>query len=94
MDFKQYRLPGYIKPLPECLSSDDVEYLWNKGAFKIPEIHLRNEIVRCYIDYVHPYMSFLDLKEFLQTKADVPITVLANITVNPGINNRKVTVVT
>ena len=31
----------------------------------IPETSLRNELLRCYVQYVHPYLPLLNLQEFL-----------------------------
>jgi hypothetical protein len=44
---------------------DDIEYLQKKGALTIPDTGLRNELLRSYVQYVHPYMPLLDLKDFL-----------------------------
>ncbi|KAH8690839.1 putative C6 transcription factor [Talaromyces proteolyticus] len=62
-------LPDYIRGLPQRLQRDDVEYLSAKGALTIPDTTLRNELLKAYIHYVHPYMPLLDLEEFLQVIA-------------------------
>jgi hypothetical protein len=59
------KLPGYIRGLPQRLPSEDVEYLTAKGALTIPNVELRNELLKSYIQYVHAYMPLLDLEEFL-----------------------------
>ncbi|KAI9844111.1 MAG: hypothetical protein M1837_005825 [Sclerophora amabilis] len=59
-------LPGYIKPLPPRIVSEDVAYLENKGALSIPETGLRNELLRAYVEFVHGYMPLLDLNDFLK----------------------------
>ncbi|KAH0536119.1 hypothetical protein FGG08_006985 [Glutinoglossum americanum] len=58
-------LPDYIKPLPVRIAPDDVEYLAKKGALTVPEVGLRNELLRSYLEYVHPYMPLLELHNFL-----------------------------
>ncbi|KAI9772833.1 MAG: hypothetical protein M1840_008715 [Geoglossum simile] len=58
-------LPAYIKPLPVRIAPDDVEYLAKKGALTIPEVSLRNELLRSYLEYVHPFMPLLELHDFL-----------------------------
>lgn len=63
-------LPGYIKPLPHRMNADDIHYLWKKGALSIPATTFRNELIRCYVEYVHPYMPLIDLNEFLQIVDD------------------------
>ena len=60
-----HMLPGYIKPLPVRVAPDDVEYLAKKGALTIPEVGLRNELLRSYLEYVHPFMPLLELHDFL-----------------------------
>ena len=60
-------LPPYIKPLPARIGADEVAYLEKKGALAIPNPPLRNEMVRAYVEFVHPYMPLLDLHDFLPT---------------------------
>lgn len=60
-------LPDYIRGLPARLQKDDIDYLTVKGALTIPDVSLRNELLKAYIHYVHTYMPLLDLEEFLQT---------------------------
>jgi hypothetical protein len=45
--------------------AEDIEYLERKGALTVPDTRLRNELLRSYVQYVHPYMPLLDLKDFL-----------------------------
>ncbi|KAI9814823.1 MAG: hypothetical protein M1827_003089 [Pycnora praestabilis] len=59
-------LPAYIKPLPARITPDDVEYLQKKGALSIPEIGLRDELLRSYVEYVHGYMPLIELHDFLR----------------------------
>lgn len=59
-------LPNYIKALPARLGQDDLKYLQNKGALAIPDSSLRNELLKNYVEFVHPYMPLLDIHEFLQ----------------------------
>lgn len=44
---------------------EDIEYLQRKGALTVPDTRLRNELLRSYVQYVHPYMPLLELKDFL-----------------------------
>ncbi|EAW15090.1 putative C6 transcription factor (Ctf1B) [Aspergillus clavatus NRRL 1] len=60
-------LPDYIRGLPSRLQKEDIEYLAMKGALTVPDVGLRNELLKVYIHYVHTYMPLLDLEEFLQT---------------------------
>lgn len=60
-------LPDYIRGLPTRLQKEDIDYLAAKGALTIPDVTLRNELIKAYIHYVHTYMPLLDLEEFLQT---------------------------
>ncbi|KFX87522.1 hypothetical protein V490_08193 [Pseudogymnoascus sp. VKM F-3557] len=65
-DFSDGFLPAYIQPLPTCMATEDIMHLWKKGATAIPEIDFRNELLRSYIEFVHPYMPLLDLHDFLR----------------------------
>lgn len=58
-------LPKYVTSVPDRILAEDVEYLQRKGAFLIPETALRNELLRCYVQHVHPYMPLLELQDFL-----------------------------
>jgi hypothetical protein len=60
-------LPLYIKPLPPKIGPDEIAYLEKKGALTVPKATLRSEVLRAYVDYVHPYMPLLDLHDFLTT---------------------------
>lgn len=60
-------LPDYIRGLPSRLQKEDVDYLAMKGALTIPDVTLRNELLKSYVHYVHTYMPLLDLEDFLQT---------------------------
>lgn len=62
-------LPDYIRGLPSRLQKEDINYLTMKGALTIPDVVLRNELIKSYIHYVHTYMPLLDLEDFLQTIA-------------------------
>lgn len=58
-------LPPYFLPLPSHLNAIDIEYLRNKGALEIPPLDLRNEIIRAYVEYMHPYMPLMDIDKLL-----------------------------
>lgn len=65
--FNATELPLYIKPLPAKIGTDEVSYLDKKGALAIPTPGLRKEMLRAYVEFVHPYMPLLDLHDFLMT---------------------------
>lgn len=58
-------IPYYIKPLPPRIGLDEVTYLERKGALTVPSNGLRNELIRAYIEFVHPFMPLIDLYDFL-----------------------------
>jgi len=60
-------LPVYVKSLPARLTPDDVLYLERKGALTIPPDPIRNELLRCYVEFVHPFMPLLDIHDFVGT---------------------------
>jgi hypothetical protein len=47
------------------MMEDDVQFLQKKGALSIPETGFRDDLLRAYIEFVHPYMPLLELHEFL-----------------------------
>ncbi|TVY15711.1 Cutinase transcription factor 1 beta [Lachnellula arida] len=61
----KHQLPGYIKPLPQRITSVDVDYLFAKGALSLPETPVRDALLQSYIEYVHPYMPLIDAHEVL-----------------------------
>ncbi|RAL04320.1 transcription factor domain-containing protein [Aspergillus ibericus CBS 121593] len=61
--------PRFLKPLPSRISPEDLEFLRFRGALSIPESGLRNELLRCYIKWVHSFMPVLNLQEFLRCVA-------------------------
>ena len=58
-------LPRFIKPLPSKIGPDEISYLEKKGALNVPRGTLRSEMLRAYVEFVHPYMPLLDLHDFL-----------------------------
>lgn len=58
-------LPAYIKPLHDRLGMDEIVYLEKKGALTIPPTPLRDELLRCYAEFIHPFMPLLDLGELV-----------------------------
>lgn len=65
-NFQSSSLPNFIRPLPQKFQPEDIDYLETKGALAIPDTELRNELLRCYVLYVHTYMPLLDLDDFLR----------------------------
>jgi hypothetical protein len=61
-----WRLPSYIKPIPDYLIGDDLDYLWKTGALSIPETPLLNELLRSYAEYVHPTIPVVEFNNLLQ----------------------------
>jgi hypothetical protein len=62
----KHKLPDYLKPLPQRMTSVDIDYLFAKGALSLPEISTRNALLRSYLEYVHPYMPLIEVHELLQ----------------------------
>lgn len=57
-------LPEYISPLPPWVSREDCKYLHEQGVFNVPDARIRNELLRNYIQYVHPALPVLNLEDF------------------------------
>jgi hypothetical protein len=62
----KHKLPEYLKPLPQRMTSVDIDYLFAKGALSLPEDSVRNALLRSYLEYVHPYMPLIEAHELLQ----------------------------
>jgi hypothetical protein len=62
----KHLLPGYLKPLPNRMTSVDIEYLYAKGALSLPEPSIRNALLTAYLEYVHPYMPLIEVCETLR----------------------------
>lgn len=62
--------PRFLKPLPSHISPEDLEFLRFRGALSVPESGLRNELLRCYIKWVHSFMPVLNLQDFLRCIAE------------------------
>jgi hypothetical protein len=58
-------IPYFIKPLPPRIGPDEIAYLEKKGALTVPSVGLRNEMLKAYIEFVHPYMPLIDLYDFI-----------------------------
>lgn len=63
----ELELPRYIKRFPSQVEADDIDYLHSKGALNIPHFALRNELLRCFVNYFYVFMPLFDLEDFLQT---------------------------
>lgn len=63
--YRAANLPLFIKPLPPRIGPDEVAYLEKKGALTLPDPGFRNELLRSYVEFVHPYMPLLDLQDFV-----------------------------
>jgi hypothetical protein len=54
-----------FRSFPAHLDKSDIDYARDKGALEIPCGQFRDEIVRCYVEYVHWYMPVVDLEALL-----------------------------
>ncbi|KAI2792011.1 hypothetical protein POX_b02043 [Penicillium oxalicum] len=62
--------PRFLKPLPDRIAPEDLEFLRFRGALSIPETSLRNALLRSYIQWVHSFMPVLNLQELLRCVAE------------------------
>lgn len=60
-------LPAFIKTFPTTFGPEDLAYLAKKGALTIPQPPLRNALLRCFVENIHPYMPLLDIHELIRT---------------------------
>lgn len=63
-------LPSWLMPIPAHISAEDVDYLRRKGALLVPEQELRDELLKNYIQFVHPGLPLLDLGAFQASLQD------------------------
>ena len=61
----QPSLPGFVKPFPDRIGPEEMQYLQTKGALTIPDRELRVALLQAYVDFVYPYMPTIDLNDFL-----------------------------
>lgn len=66
----KHQLPAYLKPLPQRMTSVDIDYLFAKGALSLPEAPVRNALLRAFFEFVHPYMPLIEIHELLQIIED------------------------
>lgn len=59
-------LPDFIVDVRSNFNKRDLEYLEERGALTIPDVHLRKALIDCFCQYVYPTMPVVDLVEFLQ----------------------------
>ncbi|KAM0492150.1 hypothetical protein ACHAP8_010147 [Fusarium lateritium] len=59
------QFPSFLRPLPNKIAPEDVDYLKIKGALSVPTLPLQNALLQAYVEYVHPYMPLMDLNSFL-----------------------------
>lgn len=60
------QLPPFIKPLPCWTGFDQVMYLLKQEALSIPHLPLRNALLQCFAEFVHPYMPLIDLHDLFE----------------------------
>jgi len=60
------RIPLWAKDFAPRVGEDDIMFLEKKKALEIPNTTLRNELLRCFVEFVYPYMPLFDLRDFLQ----------------------------
>ncbi|KAK0744382.1 fungal-specific transcription factor domain-containing protein, partial [Apiosordaria backusii] len=61
-------LPSYIQCDLSHISNEDISFLRRKGCFTFPKKDLLDDLLKCYFDYVHPHVPFLDEQEFWETQ--------------------------
>lgn len=59
-------LPSYVTKAPEGMAIETLAGIAANGAFILPPVNIQNALLKCYTQYVHPNMPFLDLGELLE----------------------------
>ena len=57
--------PQYIKPISQNITGVDLDFLRKKGAFAIPDRAFRDNLLRCFVHFVHPFLPVVELQKFL-----------------------------
>lgn len=60
-------IPSYVKPARHGFSTDDTAFLAGRGALTVPEVAIRDELIRSFVLYVHPYMPVVNLQDLFQS---------------------------
>lgn len=68
--YNKLHLPPYITPVDHEISVEDVVLLIAAEAFTLPNVTVRDELVRKYAEYVHPFLPLINLDEFLAAIVD------------------------
>lgn len=63
-------LPGYASPLSPSITRKDSQILKKGGAFDVPNAKVRDELLRSYVQYLHPALPVLSLEDFLMVIDD------------------------
>lgn len=61
----------FMKPPPERLSHDSMDYLRFKEATTLPSPVMQNALLRAYIEYIHPMLPMINLEDFLESISTV-----------------------
>lgn len=57
------RLPRLFKPFHAKIEQDEYEHLQRMGALAVPPRLLQDELLKCYVEFVHGQFPMIDLKE-------------------------------
>jgi hypothetical protein len=60
-------LPAWVKPLPERINQDDVEFLTRKGALNVHDNTFRIELLKCFMRWVYPWSPVVSLDTVVRT---------------------------
>ncbi|KAK4173035.1 fungal-specific transcription factor domain-containing protein [Triangularia setosa] len=63
-------LLSYIQCDLSHISNEDISFLRQKGCFTFPTKDILDDLLKCYFDYVHPHVPFLDEQEFWERYLD------------------------
>jgi hypothetical protein len=57
-------LPAYVKVARSGFDPKNAAFLERCGTLTVPEVSGRDELIRCFVLYIHPYMPVLHLQDF------------------------------
>lgn len=65
--YTQGPLPDYLDTCPGHVTKHDVDFVREKGAFRLPSPVVRDKLWASYFQLVHPFVPILDRQEILLT---------------------------
>lgn len=60
-------LPSYVKAVRHGFDTDNMAFLASRGALTVPGDDIRDDLIRSFVLYVHPYIPVFNLQDFFNS---------------------------